>query len=117
MWYARYSPFGVVRRVISWNSTPCFFANPSARGLIYRSGVRAGGAKGAFFLISVFGDGRVAAWGDSSPVDDGSGAPGEQLFDGWNDAGGSNAILALNATEWLAQAGAEQPTPRPTLAP
>ena len=33
----------------------------------------------------------------------------EQLFDGWDDAGGSNAILALNATEWLAQGGAGVP--------
>jgi hypothetical protein len=113
-------PFGQVKGSIIRGGTTATLdpsANPSVRGLIYRSGVQAGGAKGTFFLTSAFGDGRVAAWGDSSPIDDGSGAPGEQLFDGWNDAGGSNAILALNATEWLAQAGAEQPTPRPTLAP
>jgi hypothetical protein len=78
--------------------------NPSVQALIYRSRADTGGTTGVFFLTSVFGKGRVAAWGDSSPIDDGSGAD-EQLFDGWSEASGSNAILALNATEWLAQGG------------
>jgi hypothetical protein len=84
-------------------------ANPSVQPLLYRSRADTQGASGVFFLTSAFGKGRVAAWGDSSPIDDGTGAPGEQLFDGWDDAGGSNAILALNATEWLAQSGASPP--------
>ena len=102
-------PFGVVKGSIIRGGTTATLdprANPSARGLLYRSGAAAGGTTGAFFLTSTFGRGRVAAWGDSSPVDDGTGAPNEQLFDGWDDAGGSNGILALNATEWLAQGAA-----------
>jgi len=85
-------------------------ANPSVQALLYRSRADTDGTTSVFFLTSVFGKGRVAAWGDSSPIDDGSGATGEQLFDGWDDAGGSNAILALNATEWLAQGKAGTPT-------
>ncbi len=91
-------------------------ANPSVRGLPYRTGASTGGTTGVFFLTSAFGKGRVAARGDSSPVDDGTGAPHDQLFDGWNDASGSDAILALNATEWLAQGGAAGPTATPSAA-
>ncbi|MFD8307616.1 hydrolase [Streptomyces sp. NPDC059690] len=77
--------------------------NSSVKGLVYRSGYS--GNTGAFFLRSTFGSGRVAFWGDSSPVDDGTGQSGNTLYDGWNDSGATNAALALNATAWLAGAG------------
>ncbi|MER5450271.1 hydrolase [Streptomyces sp. NPDC002766] len=77
--------------------------NSSVKGLVYRSGYS--GNTGAFFLTSTFGSGRVAFWGDSSPVDDGTGQSGNTLYDGWNDSGATNAALALNATAWLAGAG------------
>ncbi|GGQ68288.1 hydrolase [Streptomyces asoensis] len=76
--------------------------NPSVKGLLYRSGYS--GNTGAFFATSTFGSGRVAFWGDSSPVDDGTGQSGNTLYDGWNDTGATNAALALNATEWLSGA-------------
>ncbi|MER5183545.1 hydrolase [Streptomyces sp. NPDC002896] len=74
-------------------------ANSSVKGLVYRSGYS--GNTGAFFATSTFGSGRVAVWGDSSPIDDGTGQSGNTLYDGWNDTAGTNAALALNATEWL----------------
>jgi hypothetical protein len=77
--------------------------NSSVKGLVYRSGYS--GNTGAFFLTSTFGSGRVAFWGDSSPIDDGTGQSGNTLYDGWNDSGATNAALALNATAWLAGAG------------
>ncbi|MBL1084616.1 hydrolase [Streptomyces actinomycinicus] len=77
--------------------------NPGVKGLLYRTGYS--GNTGAFFATSTFGSGRVAFWGDSSPVDDGTGQSGNTLYDGWNDSGATNAPLALNATEWLAGAG------------
>ncbi|MGW7257631.1 hydrolase [Streptomyces sp. NPDC054834] len=77
--------------------------NSAVKGLLYRSGYS--GNTGAFFLTSTFGSGRVAFWGDSSPIDDGTGQSGNTLYDGWNDTGATNAALALNATEWLAGAG------------
>ncbi|MER5910723.1 hydrolase [Streptomyces sp. NPDC001982] len=77
--------------------------NSAVKGLVYRSGYS--GNTGAFFLTSTFGSGRVAFWGDSSPVDDGTGQSGNTLYDGWNDTGATNAPLALNATAWLAGSG------------
>ncbi|MET8244416.1 hydrolase [Streptomyces sp. NPDC005202] len=77
--------------------------NSSVKGLVYRSGYS--GNTGAFFVTSTFGSGRVAFWGDSSPVDDGTGQSGNTLYDGWNDSGATNAPLALNATAWLAGSG------------
>jgi hypothetical protein len=74
--------------------------NANVKGLVYRSGYS--GNTGAFFLTSTFGSGRVAVWGDSSPIDDGTGQSGNTLYDGWNDSGATNAALALNATAWLA---------------
>jgi hypothetical protein len=76
--------------------------NSAVKGLLYRSGYS--GNTGAFFATSTFGSGRVAFWGDSSPIDDGTGQSGNTLYDGWNDSGATNAALALNATAWLAGA-------------
>ncbi|MFF8946076.1 hydrolase [Streptomyces sp. NPDC014864] len=77
--------------------------NAGVKGLLYRTGYS--GNTGAFFATSTFGSGRVAFWGDSSPVDDGTGQSGNTLYDGWNDSSATNAPLALNATAWLAGAG------------
>jgi hypothetical protein len=76
--------------------------NSAVKGLVYRTGYS--GNTGAFFATSTFGSGRVAFWGDSSPIDDGTGQSGNTLYDGWNDPAGTNAPLALNATEWLSGA-------------
>ncbi|WP_406165246.1 hydrolase [Streptomyces sp. NBC_00996] len=76
--------------------------NSAVKGLLYRTGYS--GNTGAFFATSTFGSGKVAFWGDSSPIDDGTGQSGNTLYDGWNDTGATNAALALNATEWLAGA-------------
>ncbi|MCF3962226.1 immune inhibitor A [Streptomyces fuscigenes] len=79
--------------------------NPAVKGLVWKSGANTSGTTGAFFVTSTFGSGRVAIWGDSSPIDDGTGHPGDTLYDGWNDTGGTNAALALNATAWLSGDG------------
>ncbi|MGI5237636.1 hydrolase [Dactylosporangium sp. CA-139066] len=88
--------------------------NASVKGLVYRTGFTPGGTTGAFFTTATFGSGRVAVWGDSSPIDDGTGQSGNTLYDGWNDTAGTNAALALNATAWLAGSGATTP---PTTTP
>ncbi|MFH9089558.1 hydrolase [Streptomyces sp. NPDC017673] len=77
--------------------------NAAVKGLLYRTGYS--GNTGAFFATSTFGSGRVAFWGDSSPIDDGTGQSGNTLYDGWNDSTATDAALALNATEWLSGAG------------
>jgi len=107
-----HGPFGDVSGSIIRNGTTATIdpaVNSTVQPLLYRSRADTSGNGGVFFLTSSFGQGRVAAWGDSSAIDDGTGARNEKLFDGWDDAGGSNAILALNATEWLAQSGIDVP--------
>ncbi|MEU0966771.1 hydrolase [Streptomyces sp. NPDC005917] len=98
--------FGTVTKSLIANGTTATLKpsdNSSVKGLLYRSGYS--GNTGAFFATSTFGSGRVAFWGDSSPVDDGTGQSGNTLYDGWNDSGATNAALALNATAWLAGGG------------
>jgi hypothetical protein len=79
--------------------------NANVKGLVYTTGSTPGGTTGAFFTTSTFGSGRVAIWGDSSTIDDGTGQSGNTLYDGWDDPAGTDAALALNATAWLAGAG------------
>ncbi|MEU9043842.1 MULTISPECIES: hydrolase [unclassified Kitasatospora] len=97
--------FGTVTGSILRNGTTFTLKpadNPSVKGLVYRTGYS--GNTGAFFVTSTFGSGRVAIWGDSSPIDDGTGQSGNTLFNGWDDPAGTDAALALNATAWLSKA-------------
>lgn len=52
-------------------------------------------------VTNTLGLGRVAAYGDSSPFDDGTGNSGNDLHDGWGEY--DNAQMALNVVQWLAQ--------------
>ncbi|MFE9429183.1 putative Ig domain-containing protein [Kitasatospora sp. NPDC006697] len=99
-------PFGTVTGSIIRNGTTFTLKpadNPSVKGIVYRTGYS--GNTGAFFVTSTFGKGRVAIWGDSSAIDDGTGEPGKTVYNGWDDPAGTDAALALNATQWLAGAG------------
>ena len=97
-------PFGTVTGSILRDGTTATLHpadNAAVRGELYRSGYSASGTTGAAFVTSTFGLGHVAYWGDSSPIDDGTGQSGNTLFNGWNDPAGTDAALALNATQWL----------------
>jgi hypothetical protein len=97
-------PFGAVTGSILRDGTTATLRpadNATVRGELFRSGFSASGTTGAAFATSTFGAGRVAYWGDSSPIDDGTGQSGNTLFNGWNDPAGTDANLALNATQWL----------------
>ncbi|MFJ8477046.1 putative Ig domain-containing protein [Kitasatospora sp. NPDC094011] len=98
-----HGPFGTVTGSIIRNGTTFTLKpadNPAVKGIVYRTG--SSGATGAFFATSSFGKGRVALWGDSSAIDDGTGESGKTLYNGWNDPAGTDAALGLNATAWLA---------------
>jgi hypothetical protein len=100
--------FGTVTGSVIYNGTTVTLHpadNPAAQGLLYVTTAASGGTAGAFFATSRFGSGRVAVWGDSSAIDDGTGESGKSLYDGWNDTGGTDPALALNATAWLAGTG------------
>ena len=98
-------PFGTVTGAIIRNGTTATLHpadNSAVRGELYRTGYSSSGTTGAAFVTSAFGSGHVAYWGDSSPIDDGTGQSGNTLYNGWNDPAGTDAALALNATQWLA---------------
>jgi hypothetical protein len=98
-------PFGKVTGSILRNGTTFTLHpadNANVRGLVWRTGYSPSGTTGAFVVRSTFGSGRVAIWGDSSTIDDGTGQSGDTLYDGWNDPEGTDAAIGLNTTAWLA---------------
>ncbi|MET8629159.1 putative Ig domain-containing protein [Kitasatospora sp. NPDC004669] len=111
-----HGPFGTVAGSIIRNGTTFTLKpadNPSVKGIVYRTGYS--GSTGAFFVTSSFGKGRVALWGDSSAIDDGTGEPGKTVYNGWNDPAGTDAALGLNATAWLAAGSGGSTTGSVTL--
>ncbi len=76
-------------------------ANASTKGLIWRSS-SAQGSTNIMAAQATFGTGRVFLVADSSPADDGTGSPGNNLFPGWTEIS-SHAKLHLNASLWLAK--------------
>jgi hypothetical protein len=115
-----HGPYGTVTASAIYNGTTETLHpadNPAVKGLLYVTTASPGGNTGAFFTTSTFGSGRVAIWGDSSDIDDGTGQSGNSLFNGWNDPKATNSQLALNATEWLAGTGTTSPPTTPPTSP
>lgn len=75
-------------------------SNPNAKGLIWKSAVPQNSSN-IMSLSSGYGTGRVFFVGDSSPLDDGTGAPGNTLFVSWPNYSHKN--LFMNASLWLAR--------------
>lgn len=101
-----FGPYGTVSGTIlraGASMTISTSRNPNVKGVIFRNTFSSTGSTGVAFAQSQFGQGRIAAHGDSSAIDDGTGQPSNNLFDGWNDPAGTNKQLFLNATEWLAK--------------
>ena len=76
-------------------------ANSTVQGLVWRSTATQGNSL-AMAASSTFGTGRVVIIGDSSPADDGTGSPGNVVYDGWGE-NVSHPRLHLNASLWLAK--------------
>ncbi len=74
--------------------------NPNVKGLIWKTGVTQN-SNNIMSLSSTFGTGRMFFVGDSSPLDDGTGAPGNNLFVSWPLY--SHKQLFMNASLWLAK--------------
>jgi hypothetical protein len=76
--------------------------NSSVVGVIYKTG-SSFGSSNVMVAHANYGSGRVVGFGDSSPCDDGTGDPNDQLYNGWTgDASGNHEKLIMNATIWLA---------------
>ena len=81
--------------------------NSSVKGAVWTSSSHAN--SNVMVAYGTFGAGKFVAIGDSSPIDDGTGASGDTLFDGWDDGGGDDGDLVINASLWLAAATAGAP--------
>jgi hypothetical protein len=81
--------------------------NPSVRAAIWTTSTHSN--SNVMVAFGTYGAGRFVATGDSSPIDDGTGAPGNNLFFGWDDRNGDDARLIINASLWLI--GNETPQP------
>ena len=99
--------YGNVTRVEFYGGTSLTLnplQNSSVKGVVYRTGFSNTGHNGVLCAYATYGQGRVVAIGDSSPADDGTGDPGDNLYDGWiQDANGNHERLFMNATIWLAE--------------
>ncbi|WP_219124432.1 hypothetical protein [Mucilaginibacter sp. 21P] len=82
--------------------------NANVQGLFWRTSSTNGGNTGVMALLSTYGSGRIFFIGDSSPSDDGTGDPNDNLFNGWSGDSPSgftsHPALHLNASLWAAKA-------------
>ncbi|MBL0105604.1 MAG: hypothetical protein IPP51_18570 [Bacteroidetes bacterium] len=105
-------PMGAVTQVLWANGTSMTLnttANPSVKGVVYKTG-SAFGSTNVMVAYARFGNGKVAAIGDSSPCDDGTGDSNDALFNGYTqDAGGNHRRLLMNMTIWLATTSSTSP--------
>ena len=80
--------------------------NPTIKGVIFKTGATPGNTN-AMVAYGRYGSGKIAAIGDSSPTDDGTGNPNCTLYTGYfGDASGNHQLLLMNITIWLASNGA-----------
>lgn len=78
-------------------------ANPTVKGVVFKTGSAATGNTGVMVAMSNYMSGKVVAIGDSSIADDGTGDSGDILYDGYiADASGNHQKLLMNAIIWLA---------------
>lgn len=75
-------------------------ANATVQGLVWQGGYAQGNTH-IMAASSTFGSGRVFVVTDSSPMDDGTGASGNNLYVSWPLY--SHAALFMNASLWLAK--------------
>jgi hypothetical protein len=76
--------------------------NPTIKGVLFKSGTTPGNTN-VMVAYGRYGSGKIAAIGDSSPTDDGTGNPNCTLYTGYfGDASGNHQLLLMNITIWLA---------------
>jgi len=79
-------------------------ANPTVKGVVFAT-QSTSKLNGAMFVYAKYGKGKIVATGDSSPCDDGTGAPGASLYVSYkNDpaVADNHRYLFMNSTIWLA---------------
>ncbi len=76
--------------------------NSTVTGHIWKTDGTPGSNVKVTFATAEYGEGRVAAIGDSSPAEDGTNTCGHQTHNGWAASAYDNALIYLNAVAWLA---------------
>gem|GEM_PF-1105675 len=100
-----YGPIGDVDTFGYWSGDVAILRtdiNSSLRGHIWKDGEPEGSTQNVIVFTGTYGNGRIGGFGDSSPVDDGTG-DGNNLYDGWYTY--KDSTLTLNLCMWLASAG------------
>ncbi|HKC69374.1 MAG TPA: T9SS type A sorting domain-containing protein [Bacteroidia bacterium] len=94
---------------VKWSNGTCMTITPaqnaSAKGHTWKNGK--GQTDTAVTSVTArYGCGKVAAIGDSSPPDDGTGNPSASLYNGYtSDANGNHRPWLMNMMIWLAEGG------------
>ncbi len=121
-----HGPTGIVHGMSFYASTVMTLnraINPSLRGHVWKSGEPQGTTM-VFLATGTYGNGKIAGLTDSSPADDGTGNPGNVLYNGWTEEGVENNYAILNTTLWLADVSGDvitlsfyplSPTPQDTV--
>ena len=91
---------GAVTQMEFNNGTTITLNSAVAKGLIWKSSTTQNNSN-VMAASSTYGNGRIFFVGDSSPMDDGTGAPNNNLFNGWSVY--SHKKLFMNASLWLAK--------------
>jgi hypothetical protein len=109
-----HGPYGNCTEMM-WSNGTSFtlwpHANKTVMGDVFMTGAKTTDSISVMFAHAHYGKGKVAAEGDSSPPDDGTGDPNDALYNGWSsDASGNHAIILMNATVWLATDDNPSPT-------
>lgn len=84
------------------NGATITLTSSTAKGLCWMNNYPQNNIR-AMAAYSTYGKGRIVAIGDSSPADDGTGAKGNKLHDGWNAVGENHYSFFINASLWLAK--------------
>jgi hypothetical protein len=93
--------FGSVNVIgINSGATMTVFAAGPAQPIAWLNNVPRG-LTDVIAAVSSFGAGKVFLIGDSSPFEDGTGQPGDLIFDSWNLPNQDNATLFLNAIAFV----------------
>ena len=79
--------------------------NSTVTGEIWKTDGTVGATTKVTFAVAEYGQGRVAAIGDSSPAEDATNTCGHTTHDGWGASAYDNALIHLNAIAWLAGSG------------
>ena len=101
-----HGPFGAVTEV-KWSNGTCFTMIPSQNGDVKGHTWKNGKGQtdtAVTCVTSRYGCGKIAAIGDSSPPDDGTGNPSASLYTGYTgDANGNHRPWLMNIMIWLAE--------------